>query len=140
MSEIDWDAMNRRVLEEFRATGGRLGGDFAGRDIVILTMTGAKTGLPREVPLLYHRDDDRLVVLASKAGAPSHPAWYHNLVADPNVVVELPGESYPGRAVEVTGPERDRLFAAMAATDPKIADSERKAPRVIPVFVIERVA
>ena len=139
MIDIDWAAMNRRVIEEFRSTGV-VGGELSGMPIVILTVTGARSGLPRQVPLLYRRIDDRIVVIASKAGSPNNPDWYHNLIASPAVTVEVAGESYPGFAVEVTGEERDRLFAAMAADDPKIAESERKTARTIPVFAIERAA
>src|SRR5687767_1278791 len=89
----DWNDFNRGIVEEFRATGGKVRGRFANRPLMLLTTTGAKTGLPRTTPLVYTTDGDRVVVIASKGGAPTNPDWYHNLVANPIVTVELPGET-----------------------------------------------
>jgi deazaflavin-dependent oxidoreductase (nitroreductase family) len=136
----DWDDFNRGIVEEFRATGGHLTGRFATRPILLLTTTGARTGLPRTVPLVYTTDGDRFVVIASKGGEPTNPDWYHNLVAHPAVTVELPGDTFLARATVAHGAERDRLFAQQAAQMPFFADYARTTPRTIPVIVLERLA
>ena len=133
-------SFNQRLIEEFRANDGKVGGQFEGRPLLILTTTGAKSGLPREIPLVHDRDGERLVVIASKGGAPTNPDWYHNVVANPDVTVELPGESFQGTAVPATGEERDRLFGLMAQKMPGFADYQRTVDRTIPVVVIERAA
>jgi len=135
----DMNEFNRNLIAEFRANGGKVGGMFANSPLVILTTTGAKSGLPREIPLVYSTDGDRLVVIASKGGAPTHPDWYHNLVANPDVRVELPGETYQARAVIAEGEERDRLFDRQAAAMPNFAEYQRGTERRIPVMVLERV-
>jgi len=129
---------NQGVIDEFRANGGKVGGPFAGRPMVLLHTTGAKTGQPRVSPLVYTTDGDRLVVIASKGGAPTHPAWYHNLVANPDVTLEVGTETFPARASVATGPERERLFEAQAALMPGFADYQRKTTRVLPVVTFER--
>jgi deazaflavin-dependent oxidoreductase (nitroreductase family) len=136
----DWDEFNRGIVEEFRATGGRLTGRFATRPILLLTTTGARTGLPRTVPLVYTTDGDSLVVIASKGGEPTNPDWYHNLVANPIVTVELPGDTYRARAIVTEGAERDRLFAQQAAQMPFFAGYARTTPRTIPVIVLKRLS
>jgi deazaflavin-dependent oxidoreductase (nitroreductase family) len=135
----DWDAFNRGIVEEFRATGGKVTGRFANRPLVLLTTTGAKTGLARTVPLVYTTDGDRVVVIASKGGEPTNPDWYHNLVANPTVTVELPGDTFQARAVVAEGAERDRLYRQQAAQMPFFAEYERTTPRKIPVVVLERL-
>src|SRR6266700_5885662 len=102
----DW---NRQVIEEFRANRGKVGGMWEGRPLLLLTTTGAKSGERRTTPTMYLRDGGRLLVFASKGGAPTHPAWYHNLLAHPEVTVELGTETFKARAVPVTGAERVRL-------------------------------
>src|ERR1700674_4925379 len=102
---------NRSVIDEFRAKDGKLSGPFEGAPLLLLTTTGAKSGLKHTTPVAYLRDGDRIVVFGSKAGAPTHPAWYHNLVANPTVTVEVPEEQFEARAVVIDGEERDRLFA-----------------------------
>ncbi len=130
---------NARIVEQFRKNGGELTkGPLAGAPIVVLTMTGAKSGRQLEVPVAYSRDGDRLVVVASKAGAPTNPAWYFNLKANPDVTVEVGTEKYAARATEATGDERDRLYDAMAKVMPVFKEYAAKAKRTIPVFVIER--
>ena len=136
----DWNDFNRRIIEEFRANDGKVGGSFAGVPLVILTTTGAKSGQPREIPLAYTEDGDRLVIIASKGGAPSNPDWYYNLKAYPDITVEVPGDTYQARADEVTGDERDRLYDQMAAKMPNFAEYQRQTERKIPLFVIERAA
>ena len=139
----DWKDLNRRLIEEFRSNGGDVGDKFpmfAGAPLVVVTMTGAKTGQPREIPLAYSTDGDRIVIIASKGGAPTNPDWYYNLVANPSVTVELPKETFQGTAVEQTGEERDRLYAAQAALMPNFAEYQAGTDRKIPLFTIERTA
>jgi len=134
----NWDNFNAGIVEDFRANGGKVSGRFAGRPLLLLTTTGARTGLPRVVPLVYTRDGDDFVIIASKGGAPPNPDWYHNLVANPEVTVELGTERFPARARVTEGEERDRLYDAMAAQMPFFADYQRKAERRIPLVVLER--
>jgi deazaflavin-dependent oxidoreductase (nitroreductase family) len=136
----DYNDFNAALVAEFRANGGRVGGPFADSPLLILTTTGAKSGQPRTHPLVYTTDGDHLVVIASKGGAPTNPAWYHNLVANPTATVELPGETFQVRAVEAQGDERDRLFDRQAAQMPGFADYQRNTTRRLPVVVLERVA
>ncbi|HYB24700.1 MAG TPA: nitroreductase/quinone reductase family protein, partial [Solirubrobacteraceae bacterium] len=100
---------NAAVIEEFRAHGGRVGGMFEGAPLLLLTSTGAKSGQRRTTPVVYLPDDDRMVIFASKAGAPTHPAWYHNLLANPSATVEVGTETVTVRARVAEGEERDRL-------------------------------
>jgi len=137
MSNSMWD-FNPGVIEEFRANGGKVGGPFAGRDLLMLTTIGAKSGQQRTSPLLSFTDDDRLYVIASQAGAPNHPGWYHNLLANPEATVEIGGERYPIRAGAAESAERDRLFAAAVAQDERIGESQRKTTRTIPVVFLDR--
>jgi deazaflavin-dependent oxidoreductase (nitroreductase family) len=134
VSEIN--DFNARVIDEFRASGGKLGGPFEGAPIVLLTTTGARTGTQRTTPLAFLPDGDRIVVFASKAGAPTNPAWYHNLRAHPDVTVEVGGETKAMRALEVTGAERDRLFGEQKRRMPGFAEYEQKTTRVIPVIAL----
>jgi len=136
----DMNAFNTTVIEEFRANGGKVGGGFAGAPMVLLTTTGAKSGTKRTTPLVYLPDGDRVVVFASKGGAPTNPDWYHNVVANPEVTVEVGGESYQARAVVAEQAERDRLFAEQASRMPNFAEYAEKTTRVIPVVVLERTA
>ncbi len=136
-----WNDFNRKLVEEFRANRGDVGAkfpDFAGAPLAVFTMTGAKSGQPREIPLVYTTDGDRLVVIASKGGAPTNPDWYHNLKANPAVTVELPGETFRATAVEQSGDERDRLYAAQAAIMPNFAEYQAGTDRKIPLFTVER--
>lgn len=131
---------NAKVVEEFRANGGKVGGGFAKSQVLLLHTTGAKSGQPRLTPLVYLTDGDRLVVIASKGGAATNPAWYHNLVANPKVGVEVGTEQFYATAKVAAEPERTKLFDAMAAKIPAFAEYQKKAaPRVIPVIVLTRV-
>ena len=131
---------NTDLIEEFRVNDGKTSGPFAGAPLMLFTHTGAKSGKQRTNPIVYTRDGDNLVIIASKGGAPTNPDWYYNLVANPEVTVELPGgETFKARAREVHGDERDRLFAAQAELMPGFKEYEAKTTRVIPVFVLERV-
>jgi deazaflavin-dependent oxidoreductase (nitroreductase family) len=136
----DWDAFNQGLVEEFRANEGRVQGRFAGRSLLLLTTTGARSGRARTVPLVYSTDGDRIVIIASKGGEPTHPDWYHNLVANPIVTVELPGESFQASATVAKGAERRRLFDQQAALMPFFAEYERTTAREIPVVVLEPIA
>jgi len=131
---------NRRVIEEFRANGGRVGGYYEGRSMVILHTIGAKSGIERENPLMALPDGDALVVFASQGGAPTHPDWYRNLRANPDVTVEFQGETFPARATVVDGPERERLYARIIDTAAVFATyRERTAGiREIPVVALQR--
>lgn len=131
----DW---NKAIIEEFRANEGKVGGAFAGRPLLLLHTTGAKTGQQRVNPLAYTRDGDRLVVIASKGGAPTHPDWYYNLLANSQVTVEVGTERFPARALVASEPERTRLFDQMVAESPGFADYQRKTTRVLPVIVLTR--
>ena len=129
---------NRKIIEEFRANSGAVGGNWEGRDLLLLTTTGRKSGRPHTTPMVYTRDGDRLLVYASKAGAPSHPDWYLNLVADPRVVVEVGPERYEAIATPLEGEERDREFAAQAERRPQFGEFQQQTSRVIPVVALRR--
>jgi deazaflavin-dependent oxidoreductase (nitroreductase family) len=131
----DYDAS---IIEEYRGNEGRLGGSWEGRDLLLLTTTGRKSGVPHTKPMVYTRDGDRLLVYASKAGAPTHPDWYLNLVADPHVVVEVGPERFEAVAAPLEGEERDREFAAQAARVPVFGDYAKKTSRVIPIVALTR--
>ena len=130
---------NRNLVEEFRANAGKVTGIFEGAPLLILTTTGAKSGKPHTTPVVYTTDGDRLVIIASMGGAPKSPAWYHNLVANPEVEVEQGTEKFSARATVTEGAERDRLFRAQAALMPNFDDYQKNTTRVIPVVVLERV-
>jgi deazaflavin-dependent oxidoreductase (nitroreductase family) len=129
---------NQSVIAEFRANGGKVGGPFAGASLLLLTTTGAKTGRTHTTPVVYATDGDRLVVFASKAGAPTNPAWYHNLVAHPTATVELGTERFEVRAEVTRGEERDRLFRQQAERVPQFGDYQRQTTRPIPVIALTR--
>jgi deazaflavin-dependent oxidoreductase (nitroreductase family) len=139
MSVGNINAFNDAIIEEFRANGGRLGGAFKGAPMLLLTTTGAKSGRERTTPLAYTTDGDDLVVIAPMGGAPKSPAWFHNLVANPGVTVEVGTDTYAAHAVAVEGDERDRLYAQMAAVLPNFTEYQQKTTRVIPVVVLTRV-
>ncbi|MET0701132.1 MAG: nitroreductase/quinone reductase family protein [Mycobacterium sp.] len=128
---------NDDVVEEFRANGGKVGGPFADSDIVLLTMTGAKSGRRRLTPLEYFPIDGRIVLIGTYGGAPKDPLWVHNLRAHPQAHVEVGGDSYDVIAREVSGDERDALFAKVRETRPRIGTYPGTA-RIIPVFELLR--
>jgi deazaflavin-dependent oxidoreductase (nitroreductase family) len=107
----DW---NRQTIEAFRANGGKVGGMWEGRPLLLLTTSGAKSGRRHTTPTMYLADGDRLLIFASKSGAPTNPDWYHNLLVHPEVTVEVGTETYEATATPLTGEERDRLFARQA--------------------------
>ncbi|HLI08559.1 MAG TPA: nitroreductase family deazaflavin-dependent oxidoreductase [Ktedonobacteraceae bacterium] len=131
----DW---NRRTIEEFRANGGKVGGFWEGRPLLLLTTTGAKSGQPRTRPVMYLREDDHLYVFASKGGAPTNPDWYHNLLAHPDVIVEVGNEKFNAIAQPVTGEERDKIYAKWEKMYPQFREYQEKTTRKIPVIELRR--
>lgn len=129
---------NTKIMEEFHANGGKVGGRFAGTDILILTTTGRKSGQMRWHPLAYSRDGERYIIAASKGGAPTSPDWYFNLMANPSTVIEVGAEVIPVVATVAEGAERDRLYAQHAAKMPGFKDYEKNTTRTIPVVVLTR--
>ncbi len=129
---------NAAVIKEFRDNLGRVGGRFEGAPVLLLTTRGAKTGMTRVHPMMYLPDGDRLLVFASKGGSPTHPAWYHNLLANPDVSVEVGADTYSARATVLAGDERDEKYAQQAALYPGFADYEKRTTRTIPVIALVR--
>jgi|SRR5271170_6478175 len=131
---------NRKVIEEFRANAGKLSGEqFAEAPMMLLNHTGAKSGTNYTTPLVYSKDGDRIVVIASKGGAPNNPSWYHNLVAHPEVTLEVGAERFKARAIVTRGAERERLFNAQAQQMAVFNEYQKKTARQIPVIAFERV-
>ena len=128
-----------QVIEEFRANAGKVGGFFEDSDVVLLTTTGAKSGLERLNPLVYFTIDDRTLIVASKGGAPTHPDWYHNIVANPQVTVEIGAETFQATAVELTGADRDKAFAGVVALAPNFGEYQEKTTRILPVIELQRI-
>lgn len=133
---MDIGEINRRVIEQFRSGGEIDGMNRAG--LLLLTTAGARSGLRRTSPMMFHRDGGRLIVIASNMGAPRHPSWYHNLLAHPRVTVEIGDETYQAVAAPVTGEERERLWSLLKERYPFFIDHERTAERVIPLVALER--
>ena len=131
----DW---NRQTIEAFRTNGGKVGGMWEGRPLLLLTSTGAKSGQRRTHPVMYLHDGDRLLVFASKGGAPTNPDWYHNLLAHPEVTVEVGDETYDAIATPLTGEERDQLYAQWAELYPQFGEYQKKTTRKIPVAALKR--
>ncbi|MDN3355713.1 nitroreductase/quinone reductase family protein [Actinomadura sp. DC4] len=129
---------NEKIIAEFRANEGRVGGPFEGAPLLLLTTVGARTGALRINPLVYLRDGGRVLVFASNGGAPAHPAWYHNLLARPQVTVEIGTETYAGFAHPLEGEERDTLYARQAGINPGFAGYQAGTARVIPVVAVYR--
>ena len=129
-------AYNARLIEQFRADRGASMGD---RPLLLLTTTGRRTGQPRTSPVMYVRDGDRLLVIASNAGAAQDPQWYRNLLADDRVTVELPGDEFAARATPLTGADHERQWARIKEEHPFFADHEAKSGRRIPVVALDRV-
>ncbi|MEU9115698.1 nitroreductase/quinone reductase family protein [Streptomyces sp. NPDC048483] len=129
---------NQSIIEEFRAHAGKVGGPFEGGDLLLLTTTGAKSGKEHTVPLAYFRDGDLLLLIASAAGAPQHPAWYHNLLAHPMVRVEVGTEVFAAIAVPAEGARRNQLFEQVVRVAPGYADYQRGTTRTLPVVTLQR--
>lgn len=137
---MDQKSRNRQLIEEFRANRGKTGALFAGRPSLLLTTTGAKSGEPRTTPMMYIPDGDRLLVIASNLGAPTHPDWYRNLLAHPRVTVELTAETFDATAALAEGEERARLWAKIAEQYPFFIEHQARTTRQIPVIVLSRQA
>ena len=134
MSEFnDW---NRKIIEEFRANKGKVGGMFEGRTLLLLHTKGSKSGQERINPVAYVRDGDKFVVIASKAGAPTNPDWYHNILANPELTVEVGTETFHVHATVPEDPERTRLYNKMVQMMPTFDEYRRKTKRQIPVIVL----
>lgn len=137
-SEImrNWEKFNSGVVEEFRASGGKVRGKGP---VLLLTTIGARSGQPRVTPLVYGRNGDDIIIVASRAGERKNPDWYHNLVANPEVTIELGVDQFRARARLTDGEERQRLFDQMVNVMYRFANYQRKTTRVIPVIVLERI-
>ena len=140
MDKHEFDEMNRTVIDEFRATGGKAGGVFTGKPLVLVRHIGAKSGRERISPLVPLLDDGRIFVFASKGGSDSNPDWYGNLVANPNVTVELGTEMFPATARTLMGEERDEIYAKQSDVEPQFGEYQRMTTRVIPVVELVRTA
>src|ERR1700739_3434804 len=133
-------AFNQNVVDEFRANGGKVGGQFANADLRLLTTPGAKSGQPRVSPLAYFRIDGKLLIIGSYAGADVNPAWVHNLRANPSAHVEIGNESSNVTAHELPAEERDELFPKITAVATGFAEYQARPTRVIPLFELQPVA
>ena len=139
MSDIDFHAFNKGIVDEFRANHGVVGGPFEGAPMILITHKGAKSGIERTSPLVYTRDGDRVVIIASMGGAPNHPAWFHNIKANPQVQVEIGDERYLADAeILAGGDEHRRLYDQQAALMPNFKEYQDKTDRVIPVVVLTK--
>ena len=135
----DFNDWNRRIIEEFRANGGKVGGRFEGAPMILVHHRGAKTGTRRVSPLVYQSYGDAFVVFGSKGGAPTHPDWFRNLEANPETEVEVGTETIPVRARTAAGDEREQIWSKQKELMPGFAEYEKTAgSREIPVVVLER--
>ncbi len=130
---------NEKIIEEFRANGGKVGGYFEGAHLVLIHHIGARSGIERVNPLAYLPDGQDMVIAATKGGHPTNPDWYHNLTAHPRIQVEVGNDTFPVEAAEVTGAERDELWRRLVEIRPGFADYETKTTRVFPMFRLTRV-
>jgi deazaflavin-dependent oxidoreductase (nitroreductase family) len=128
---------NAEVIREFRENGGKVGGPFAGATLLLLHTIGAKSGDERLAPVVYKGDGDRYIIFASRAGGPRHPAWYHNLVADPEVSIEVGSETVEVVARVTEGEERSAIWEPRKVEVPTFAEYEQRTEREIPVIVLE---
>jgi len=136
----DMRDVNQKIIEEFRANHGVVGGPFEGASMILVTHTGAKSGTQRTTPLVHTRDGERYVIIASKGGAPDNPDWYHNLRANPRATVEVGDKRFEVEVeVYTDGPEQERLFDGMAEAMPNFRDYATNTSRVIPVVTLTRV-
>jgi deazaflavin-dependent oxidoreductase (nitroreductase family) len=131
----DWNAS---TIEEFRSNHGKVGGPFEGAPMLLLTHSGAKSGIRRTNPLMYQPHEGRVFVFASKGGAPTHPHWFLNITANPDVTVEIGDETFEATAIEVTGAERDEIYDRQTEFRPQFGEYQRNNPRTIPVVEIIR--
>jgi deazaflavin-dependent oxidoreductase (nitroreductase family) len=133
----DWNDFNRQVIEEFRANDGVVGGTFAGAPMILVNHRGAKSRTPYTAPLVYTRDGENYVIIASKGGAPEDPQWFHNLQAHPDVTIEVGADTFEVRARVAEGEERARLYRAQADLMPNFDEYAKATTREIPVVVLE---
>lgn len=133
----DWNAGNLNIINEFRANGGKVGDGT--NKLILISTSGARSGLIRVNPLNYSMDGERIILIASKGGSPTHPDWYHNLVANPEATLEIGPEKFQVRASVAQGDERQRLFDQQAALMPFFAKYQQETPRQIPVIILERI-
>ena len=141
MSALDGvNEWNKQVIEEFRANGGKVGGQFEGASIILIHNIGAKSGTERVSPMVYFPDGDRMLVVASAAGMPKNPDWYHNLKANPRVDVEVGTETFPVTVEELPREERDEKWKTITAAAPGFAEYQQNTSRVIPVLALSRVS
>jgi len=131
-------AFNAAIVDEFRANGGKVGGQFEGGNLLLLHTTGAKSGRPRMSPLAYLPVDGKILIVGSKAGAPTHPDWVHNLRANPNAHIEIGTDAYDVVARELPDDEREATYPLITAVAPVFADYQAKTSRVIPLFELVR--
>jgi len=136
---VDQKDYNRQQIEEFRANRHKVDGPFKGRPLLLLTTSGARSGERRTTPIMYVPDGERLLVIASNAGAATHPDWYRNLVAHPQVTVEVGTETFDATAVVTEGEERQRLWSRIVELYPFFADHQAKITRQIPVIVLSKM-
>ncbi len=134
-NQANW---NQAIIDEFRANSGKVGGYWTGKNLLLLNTIGAKSGQERVNPVAYLTDGDRLVIIASKAGAPTNPDWYHNIRAHPLVTVEVGAEKYQAQAEVAPEPERTRLYNKMVEILPGFEEYRQKTTRVIPVITLTR--
>jgi deazaflavin-dependent oxidoreductase (nitroreductase family) len=133
---LSYADFNQRIIDEFRATGGKPPSWSGSSELLLVHHRGAKSGTERVNPVAYLEDDGRYVIFASKAGAPTNPDWYHNLKANPKVTIEVGTDTIEAVAEEAAGAERDRLFQAQVERSPQFAEYQSKTDRVIPVIVL----
>lgn len=138
MANATGNNWNDQIIAEFRANDGRVGGNFAGAPLLLLHSVGAKSGAERVSPMMYRAVGDNFAVFASKAGAPTNPAWFHNLVATPDATIEVGTETLAVRARVASGEERSSIWEQQKAAYPGFADYEKKTSREIPVVILER--
>ncbi len=132
----DW---NKQVIEEFHANSGKVGGPFEGATLLLLHTLGAKSNQPRTNPLVYFKDGDNYVIVASKGGAPTNPDWYYNILAHPDVTLEVGTEQFKAHATVAERAERDRIFDNIARQSSQFAGYQKDNPRIIPIVLLERV-
>ena len=138
-NSVDADDWNRRIIEEFRAHAGRVGGVFEGASLLLLHHRGARSGIERVNPLAYQPVGEGFAVFASKAGAPSNPDWYHNLLANPQATVVVGEDTVRVQARVAAGEERERIWAKQKQDRPIFADYEQQTARQIPVVILTRL-
>ena len=139
--QIDWKQQsdwNRKVIEDFHANGGDMGAMMGGAPLLLLHSTGAKSGQPRTSPLVYYNENGRIFIFATKAGAPTNPDWYHNLLAHSDVTVEMGTEKFAATSVVLGEEERARMYAKQATASPRFAEYEKTTTRKIPVVELVR--